>query len=163
MPTINGRACVVNGVPVDKVFSDGRQVYGRNMLTGTSNQETSGTIPANNWNIPSQRRFISVTAGQKFSYQIFITNDNTIDLSVTANAYSGNTLNAQYVGNVIKAGTSGYSSVTFTIPSGAGKLNVSGASVLVRPSSDTTVHWQEEKLELGTIVTPWAPAPEDVM
>lgn len=30
MTTINGRACVVNGMPVDKVFSDGRQVYGRN-------------------------------------------------------------------------------------------------------------------------------------
>lgn len=37
MPTINGKVCVVDGVAVDKVFSDGRQVYGRNLLTGTSN------------------------------------------------------------------------------------------------------------------------------
>ena len=36
MPTINGKVCIVNGTPVDKVFSNGRQVYGRNMLTGTS-------------------------------------------------------------------------------------------------------------------------------
>lgn len=35
MPTINGRACFVNGTPVDKVFSNGKQVYGRNLLTGT--------------------------------------------------------------------------------------------------------------------------------
>jgi hypothetical protein len=31
MSTINGRACVVNGKAVDKVFSNGRQVYGRNL------------------------------------------------------------------------------------------------------------------------------------
>ncbi|WP_032767818.1 hypothetical protein [Lacticaseibacillus paracasei] len=36
MPTINGRACVVNGTPVDKVFSNGRQVYGRNLALGTA-------------------------------------------------------------------------------------------------------------------------------
>ena len=37
MSTINGKVCVVDGVVVDKAFSDGRQVYGRNLLTGTSN------------------------------------------------------------------------------------------------------------------------------
>lgn len=34
MSTINGRACVVNGTPVDRVFSDGKQVYGRNLFRG---------------------------------------------------------------------------------------------------------------------------------
>ena len=36
MSTINGRACVVNGMPVDKVFSNGRKVYGRNYFQDTS-------------------------------------------------------------------------------------------------------------------------------
>lgn len=36
MSTINGRACVANGTPVDKVFSDGRQVYGRNYILNTA-------------------------------------------------------------------------------------------------------------------------------
>ena len=36
MTTINGRACIVNGTPVDKVFSNGRQVYGRNLLLDTN-------------------------------------------------------------------------------------------------------------------------------
>lgn len=36
MTIINGKACVVNGTPVDKVFSNGRQVYGRNLLINTS-------------------------------------------------------------------------------------------------------------------------------
>jgi len=35
MTTINGKVCVVDGVPVDKVFSDGKQVYGRNLLLDT--------------------------------------------------------------------------------------------------------------------------------
>lgn len=38
MPTINGKACVVNGTPVDKVFRDGRQVYGRNLLLDSQTQ-----------------------------------------------------------------------------------------------------------------------------
>ena len=38
MPTINGKACVVNGTPVDKVFSNGRQVYGRNLLANSDQQ-----------------------------------------------------------------------------------------------------------------------------
>jgi hypothetical protein len=36
MPTINGKACVANGTPVDKAFSNGKQVYGRNLLLGTA-------------------------------------------------------------------------------------------------------------------------------
>lgn len=42
MPTINSRVCVVNGTPVDKVFSNGRQVYGRNLLINTSSSATNG-------------------------------------------------------------------------------------------------------------------------
>ena len=42
MPTINGKACVINGTPVDKVFSNGKQVYGRNLLINTSSSATNG-------------------------------------------------------------------------------------------------------------------------
>ena len=41
MPTINGRACVANGVPVDKVFSNGKQVYGRNLYVDTKSLNVS--------------------------------------------------------------------------------------------------------------------------
>lgn len=36
MSTINGKVCVVDGVSVDKVFSNGRQVYGRNLVLMTN-------------------------------------------------------------------------------------------------------------------------------
>lgn len=162
MPTINGRACVVNGKPVDKVFSDGRQVYGRNLLKGTSNQEASGIIPANMWTLNRSSR-ITVTSGQKFVYQIFITNDNTVDLTANIGRFSGTDWEGAIFGNFIMAGTSGYSSVTFTIPSGVDIIVINGMGVSNAATSTTTVHWKEEKLELGTIATPWTPAPEDVM
>ncbi|RND55900.1 hypothetical protein [Lacticaseibacillus paracasei] len=162
MPTINGRACVVNGKAVDKVFSDGRQVYGRNLLTGTSNQETSGTIPANSWHL-SGSSHIPVTLGQKLTYSIFITNNNTIDLASNIDLFSGPSWKLNCIGNVIKAGTSGYSSVTFTISSGVDSITVNGVGLFASSDSATTVYRKEEKLEFDTIVTPWTPAPEDVM
>ncbi|RNE16564.1 hypothetical protein FAM4067_03009 [Lacticaseibacillus paracasei] len=133
-----------------------------NLLTGTSNQETSGTVGINSWSAPSQHPNISVTPGQKFAYQIFITNDNTVDLTAGIDAFSGTTWKATYLGNVIKAGTSGYSSVTFTIPSGADNIVTNAAKLVTRvPNAKTTVYWQEEKLSAGTTVSPWSPNPAD--
>ncbi|MCE3041838.1 distal tail protein Dit [Lacticaseibacillus rhamnosus] len=133
-----------------------------NLLTGTSNQETSGTVDLNNWNAPSQHPNISVTPGQKFAYQIFITNDNTVDLTAGIDVFSGTAWKATYTGNIIKAGTSGYSSVTFTIPSGADNIVANAARLVTRvPNAKTTVYWQEEKLEVNTSVSPWSPNPAD--
>ncbi len=133
-----------------------------NLLAGTSNQETSGTVGINSWNAPSKHPNISVTPGQKFAYQIFITNDNTVDLTAGVDAFSGTAWKTTYLGNVIKAGTSGYSSVTFTIPSGADNIVANAARLVTRvPSSKTTVYWQKEKLEVNTSVSPWSPNPAD--
>jgi len=41
MSTINGRVCVVDGVAVDKVFSNDKQVYGRNLLLDSKIQMRS--------------------------------------------------------------------------------------------------------------------------
>ncbi|MCT0052355.1 hypothetical protein [Lactococcus lactis] len=44
MSTINGKALVKDGKEVDKVFSNGMQVYGRNLLTGTINDIKSTNV-----------------------------------------------------------------------------------------------------------------------
>ncbi|MEN3092940.1 distal tail protein Dit, partial [Lacticaseibacillus paracasei] len=132
-----------------------------NLLTGTSNQETSAIVPANAWNIPSQHPNISVISGQKFAYQIFITNDNTVDLAAGAIVSSGQAWKASYVGNVIKAGTSGYSYVTLTVPSGVDNISVNAARLVAQVPNATTVYWKEEKLEVGDVPTPWSPNPAD--
>lgn len=41
MTTINGKVCVVDGVAVDKVFSNGKLVYGRNLLKNTFDYASS--------------------------------------------------------------------------------------------------------------------------
>lgn len=58
MTTINGKACVVNGAPVDKVFSNGRQVYGRNIVLNTANFDS-------HWSIPSQATIVDGYDGHK--------------------------------------------------------------------------------------------------
>lgn len=60
MPIINGKACVVDGKPVDKVFSNGKQVYGRNLLINTSSSSANGrtTIPGAIGSIGGVGRYI---------------------------------------------------------------------------------------------------------
>lgn len=49
MTTINSKVCVVNGVVVDKVFSDGKQVYGRNLLLDSQTQMRDPSWYIKNW------------------------------------------------------------------------------------------------------------------
>ena len=133
-----------------------------NLLTGTSDQEISGTVDINSWNAPSKHPNISVTPGQKFVYRIFITNDNTVDLNAVVTTFSGPDWKLNYTGNIIKAGTSGYSYVAFTIPSGVDSIVANGATLVkLVPNAKTTVYWQEEKLNAGTTASPWSPNPAD--
>lgn len=60
-------------------------------------------------------------------------------------------------GNHIKAGQSGYSTVSGVIPTGFTDWNIpigGGAQTM-------SFGWKEFKIELGNIATPWSPAPED--
>lgn len=49
MPTINGKVCVVNGVAIDKVFSNGKQVYGRNLLLDSQIRTQDPSWFSKNW------------------------------------------------------------------------------------------------------------------
>lgn len=78
MATINGKACVVDGVPVDKVFSNGRQVYGRNLLLDYQTQTKDGAwFSKNNGWTPEQGTYLgsnifrtnSSWSNAKYSYK----------------------------------------------------------------------------------------------
>lgn len=144
MPTINGRACIVNGMPVDKVFSDGGKVYGRNYFSviGFYNNKyayagfdyydlqllpnTKYTISTNNVGIPDQG-YANIFAGNKgftpstpvngviVNKPQTVTTDNTGVLTIAARNYS--------------------------LVDGKDKIQV----------------------EMGTVETDWKPAPEDVI
>jgi len=161
MPTINGKACVANGVAVDKVFSNGKQVYSRNLLTGTSGILQTVTN-AYDWNANLPEYTLVVTT---------IDNDTTY----TARAWispASYTMCVQIVwkdssgvtryrsGNVISAGTSGYSTWTGTITAGSTIQRVT-IVFSAQQSTASAVSYKEIKLEKGSVATPWSPAPED--
>lgn len=163
MSTINGKVCVVNGVAVDKVFSDGKQVYGRNLLTGTSG--ALQTFSGSNWgsgNLNSNN--ISLISGQTYTARIWIQGyDVPTNLVMRAFSTSGSQL-AYMVGNDIGANSSGYSTVTLTADSKWNNDDVSATLSFKQYQSAThSGQYSEIKLEKGSLVTPWTPAPEDVL
>lgn len=90
MPTINGRACVVNGVAVDKVFSDGKQVYGRNLLLDSQTQMRTPSWYSSNWDWTKDwgtylgsniRRITNAWQNDRYSYKDLLDRDviNTTD------------------------------------------------------------------------------------
>lgn len=61
-------------------------------------------------------------------------------------------------GNDVQTGESGYSTVTGVIPTGFTDWNV----VIGGRIANNELSYKELKLELGTVATPWSPAPEDL-
>lgn len=143
MPTINGRACVVNGTPVDKVYSNGRQVYGRNLFSvrdwNAKPYLTLISVPYMNIQLePNTEYTLTTNIGitpDGWCDVFFFKDDEIISSSTNGvNSSSGRTLTTSSTGNV--------------------KVGLRNHSV-----SDGT-NWI--KLEKGSIATPWTPAPEDL-
>ena len=155
MPTINGKACVINGAPVDKAFINGKQVYGRNLLVGTSSLEQSytgdfSTVP--NW----ASQTITVNAGDTYTYSIYLTKLNGSFVL----GYWGYDSNKKYVRWFPSAHYSSTGKISFTlkIPSGVSYV----IPHVVKLSDNFACTAKEEKLEQGDIATPWTPTLEDV-
>lgn len=148
MTIINGRACVVNGTPVDKVFSNGRKVYGRNLITRTGELADTmvgldGTISAYS-DSALMADEITVTPGKKLTFSRW--GDN-------ADGYGSYFRYAFYTDAgvmVMRQANSNYH-FTITVPANATKLKVSYTVGL------------QVKLERGETYSPWSPAPEVVM
>lgn len=211
MPTINGRACVVNGLPVDKVFSDGRQVYGRNLLADSGFE--SGKTPANySWNDgKSTDRIFQVLGKISFlpmllgNYTLLMHNYST-DSSLNQNQYAsypiipvlikkGETWTYSYYYASAGSATGQASdylmsdsySPIFELSMAHDSRDNSGAPKTWHrfvktwtADKDVTVNYlrfgfiktsatpgwiciDNIKLEQNTAVSPWTPAPEDVM
>lgn len=192
MPTINGRACVVNGTPVDKVFSDGRQVYGRNLLTGTSEPFLMGYgIPNTTWDTTNQVSGISLPVtvtnsevlpqgigfpyrwmpGVTYTQSIYISTD--APLTGTPIKFTWFTYNYDHnmggADNLVKVSTNVYRATsTYTWPSSNSpelgrNADLKHVTDVFDFTKGTFLQFYKPKLELGTTATPWTPAPEDVM
>lgn len=167
MPMINGRACVVNGTPVDKVFSDGRQVYVKNLLTGTSMNKQGIVVAGENDIHNYDKQNIDVNPNNQYVYSTNIVSSTTYPLLVR-NYILWFDKDGKYIkisigeNETVNIPNSRISNV-FTPPQNASKAYLAPVSLGQTRDSGTTIVWNHEKFERGIIVSPWTPAPEDVM
>lgn len=177
MPTINGRACVVNGTPVDKVFSNGRQVYGRNLAVGTSHkwQSKSDFNSGTNEivNIADYIDLSDVKVGDKLQVGITIkktSGDDSGNASWLVQGQKnadggdwtrlGSTFYNKNYTNDQSYKVASFATVTDWIKKGQ-KLK----PVQIRfdnVPAGTTFSWKDFYVKSGTTPTDWTPAPEDV-
>lgn len=184
MPTINGRACIVNDKPVDKVFSNSKQVYGRNLYTDTKNFDNLASWYASNywtkttdtynglavmqttqdWNGLSQ--YIQVKKGDVLTYSVYakyVSGTGTSNIywqlnGLTEGSYS--TATANPVNNAVTI-TDSWQRVSGTIVATSdGYLRPR----LERTSSNTgTLQIAGIKVEKGSIATDWCPNPSEIL
>lgn len=67
------------------------------------------------------------------------------------------TNNGALYGTPVQAGESGYSTVTGVLPTGFTNWNI-----VISGQAGVSFSYKDLKLELGTVATPWSPAPEDL-
>lgn len=132
-----------------------------NLLVGTSDQLKTGVIKASAWSQDGMLE-IPTIVGNSYTYRSFITNSQ-IDLVACIDFHNSNHVwISSTTGNIVKAGTSGYSTVEFTVPDGASFIMPIYARVSQGPhGEDNSISWSQEKLELGTTASPWSPNPAD--
>ena len=155
MADITHGTWIKDGKPVDKVYSNGKQVYGRNLLTGTSNELK--TVTRSGWGgSPISSPSGTYGAGRYYA-SAYIENTTPADITIAVhlNGSKWNT-NVDYM----QAGQSGIASGMFDIPEGQ-----SLASVWVGFTSEQTEICTYKYKELMVTRTPstWSPAPEDIL
>ncbi|WP_396583380.1 DUF7013 family protein [Lactobacillus delbrueckii] len=186
MPTINGRACVVNGSPVDKVYSDGKQVYGRNFLKNTGN--LSATSTTNWWNVlfdysnlcNSTMKSLSYVSAMAFSFNMYVPLSAPVgDLfSIQIKGQSSQAQNIfidtyntifDYANYFIKQNDLGKTiRVSYLLHfekkyQSFDNALADTARITIRQNSNLPGFVISKiKLEIGTVSTPWTSAPEDV-
>lgn len=161
MSTINGNVCVVDGVAVDKVFSNGKQVYGRNLFMGTSAVKTS-IIKAGTRGYA--QTLFSIVGGETYTYSIsMITMGHTGHSSIAWLDANKAIISIKAGNDYLWAANGGRFSNTFIAPINAVYASLTPWYFSQVYTSDTNISWYHEKFELGDVSTPWTPAPEDVL
>jgi len=160
MPTINGRACVVNGNPVDKVYSNWKIVYGRNLLTsangeiGNINGENGEPIGYSFTNYYRTKDFIEVLPSTHYFLKVNSPSDtfSTIEKVIWYDSDKTYISSTGYSDTITCAITSPKNAAFF-------KLTVWFEDSI--PAGTNIWRDNKVKFEEGTIPTAWTPAPVD--
>jgi len=162
MTIINGGACVVNGKPVDKVFSNGSQVYGRNLIVQSDLK--SGYLARENGSV--------IDDGDDFHSDNYIPTNGATTFTLSSPDYVLKLINHNHTLSMYDSDKKfmGYQLIDFPTQT-LSKPNV----VYIRISinfvneggiEDNLSDWLDHhryKLEKGSVATPYSPAPEDVL
>ena len=167
MPTINGRACVVNGTPVDKVFSNGKIVYQRNLLLNTQSFDNNWVWDSIGHSFANGVLTLSSTGNSRMYQLVASGNPNGKTLSVSFNAKISADYNSQFVkvnvGPYDRTESINIASKDFQLYKVENWQWISISSVFSFYVINGKVDISNLKLEYGSVATPWTPAPEDVM
>lgn len=187
MADITHGTWIKDGTPVDKVFSNGVQVYGRNLYTDTQNfnnlalWNTSSSNPSVYWTKTTDTynglAVVQTTAAWNgLSQYIQVKKGDILTYSVYAKNISGTGTSVIYW--LLNNNPEGSYSAATTNPSNNEVVitdswqRVSGTAVatsggylrprIERSSNNTNVlQLAGIKVEKGSTATPWSPAPED--
>ena len=132
-----------------------------NLLDGTSS--ALKTVSAKGWGfnyIETKTNTLNLKKGQTLTYSVWI---QDCDIDTRGVVYLYDSQNKQYnnIGNTIKAGTSGFSTITFTIDIDVARYNV-GIGFLDNQPDFHSFNYSRLKLEQGSIATPWMPSASEV-
>ena len=169
MATINGKALVKDGKAVDKVFSNGRQVYGRNLLKGTRtpssltgnnifNQAGMGYWFGNGKNVKNQGLSVGDTLTFEFDWEV--SNPTSGTFQVQLNGANWKKLSQTI--SITSENKIGHSKLSFVVDAEF----LAGVASGVRCRADylptnSVLTISYVNFAKGSAPTPWTPAPED--
>ncbi|MBJ7524777.1 hypothetical protein JHD52_11700 [Lactobacillus sp. CRM56-2] len=151
-----------DGKAVDAVYQDGRKVYGRNLVLGTSNQ----VVQANNWYMQVADIKYDNSLGDNLCASVMINNSDHASDLIHGNSYiilmtfdsSGNVL-ASVSGNNISYNANGLSQCSISINDSASDIK----AYIDTNWMNLNTFYSCLKIEKGTVATPYSPAPEDIL
>lgn len=130
-----------------------------NFFNGTSS--TLKTLSAKGWGTPSlATNTVNFEKGKVYTYSAWI---QDCDVDSRAILYLYDSANVQYnnAGNTVKAGTSGFSTITFTVPIDVTRYQAS-IGFVANQSNLHNLSYSKLKLEPGSIATPHMPSSSEV-
>ena len=132
-----------------------------NLLDGTSSALKTVSVKGWGFNyIETKTNTLNLKKGQILTYSVWI---QDCDVDTRGVVYLYDSQNKQYnnLGNTIKAGTSGFSTVTFTVNIDVARYIV-GIGFLGNQPDFHSFNYSRLKLEQGSIATPWMPSASEV-
>lgn len=169
MADITHGAWIKDGKAVDKVYQNGVKVYGRNLSLGTSIPiSIQGKGPSTLWQDVKRIKLSRNPAGLTVTYSYAV----TIDRPDSGSLYQqfgtqfdpawGMPVNVNL--KDLQPGVKTSFNKTMVFPKFIGSAgNFNDYMTIGLVSSSALVKFEDLKVELGSVATPWTSAPEDIL